>query len=89
MSLSLGRMSVILKTYRRRRRSTDANPKIGPRLQVRRLTFPDPNPSLDAEGVRALYAATYPEIATAALTGPDATGDKLVYTFTKSVGTKG
>lgn len=53
------------------------------------ITLPDPNPSLDAEGVRALYAATYPEITTAALNGPDAIGDKLVYTFTKSVGTKG
>jgi PRTRC genetic system protein C len=32
---------------------------------------------------------SFPEITTAALTGPEAVGDKLVYTFTKSIGTKG
>lgn len=53
------------------------------------LTLPDPDPSLDVESVRALFCTTYPEITTAALTGPEAVGDKLVYTFTKSIGTKG
>ena len=53
------------------------------------LSLPDPDPSLDVESVRALFSATYPEITTAAVTGPEAADDKLVYTFTKSVGTKG
>jgi PRTRC genetic system protein C len=53
------------------------------------LTLPDPNPTLDVESVRALFCTSFPEITTAALTGPEALGDKLVYTFTKSIGTKG
>jgi len=53
------------------------------------LTLPDPNPALDVESVRALFCTSFPEITTAALTGPEALGDKLVYTFTKSIGTKG
>jgi PRTRC genetic system protein C len=53
------------------------------------LTLPDPNPALDVESVRALFCATFPEIATAALTGPEVVGDKLVYTWTKAIGVKG
>ena len=53
------------------------------------LTLPDPDPSLDVESVRALFCSSFPEITTAALTGPEAVGDKLVYTWTKSIGTKG
>ncbi len=53
------------------------------------LNLPDPDERLDIEGVRSLYAATYPEITTAALTGPEAVDGKLVYTFTKAIGTKG
>ena len=34
-------------------------------------------------------AATYPEITTAALTGPETIEGKLVYTFIKAIGTKG
>jgi PRTRC genetic system protein C len=52
------------------------------------LTLPDID-GLDVEGVRSLYAATYPEITTAALTGPEAADGKLIYTFTKAIGTKG
>jgi PRTRC genetic system protein C len=53
------------------------------------VTLPDPNPALDVESVRALFCTTFPEIATAALTGPEAVDDKLVYTFLKSIGVKG
>ena len=53
------------------------------------LVLPDPSSSLDIEGVRAVYASSYPELTTAAVSGPEAIGVKLVYTFTKSVGTKG
>jgi PRTRC genetic system protein C len=51
--------------------------------------LPDPGPELDIESVRSLYAASYPEITTAALTGPEAADGDLVYTFTKAIGTKG
>jgi PRTRC genetic system protein C len=53
------------------------------------LILPDPAPDLEVESVRCLYAASYPEITTAALTGPEAVDGVLVYTFTKAIGTKG
>jgi PRTRC genetic system protein C len=53
------------------------------------LILPDPATDLDVESVRSLYAASYPEITTAALTGPEAVDGTLVYTFTKAIGTKG
>jgi len=51
--------------------------------------LPDPNPTLSVEEVRALYAHQYPDIATAAVTGPEAIGDKLRYSFTRAIGSKG
>lgn len=51
--------------------------------------LPDPNRKLSIEEVRTAFSATYPEIATAAVTGPEAIGNKLVYHFTKAIGTKG
>jgi len=53
------------------------------------LILPDLSPDLDVESVRSLYAASYPEITTATLSGPEAVDGTLVYTFTKLVGTKG
>lgn len=53
------------------------------------VNLPDPNPEATPEAVRDLLAATHPDIATAALDGPEITGNKQVYTFIKSVGTKG
>jgi len=53
------------------------------------VRLPDPNPSLSVEEVRALYAHQYPDIATAAITGPEAVGDKLRYQFTRAIGSKG
>ena len=53
------------------------------------LRLPDPNKELSIEEVRAAFSATYPEIATASVTGPEAVGNKLVYRFTKAIGTKG
>ena len=53
------------------------------------VRLPDPNPRLSVDEVRTAFSATYPEIATAALTGPEAVGNKLVYHFTKAIGTKG
>ena len=53
------------------------------------LILPDPAPELEVETVRSLYAASYPEITTATLTGPEVVDCTLVYTFTKAIGTKG
>jgi PRTRC genetic system protein C len=53
------------------------------------LILPDPAPELEVETVRSLYAASYPEITTATLTGPEVVDGTLVYTFTKAIGTKG
>jgi PRTRC genetic system protein C len=53
------------------------------------VRLPDPDPKLSPEEVRNLYALQYPDIATASITGPEAVGDKLVYRFTRAIGTKG
>jgi PRTRC genetic system protein C len=53
------------------------------------VRLPDPDPKLSVEDVRTLYAHHYPDIATAAITGPEAVGDKLRYQFTRAIGAKG
>jgi PRTRC genetic system protein C len=52
------------------------------------LRLPDIE-KLSVDQVKIAYSATYPEITTAVVTGPEAIGDKLVYHFTKAIGTKG
>jgi PRTRC genetic system protein C len=58
-------------------------------FEVHGVKLPDPNPALSVEDIRSLYSQQYPEIATAAVTGPEQVGDKLVYRFTRAIGTKG
>jgi PRTRC genetic system protein C len=53
------------------------------------LQLPDLNPKLSVEEIQAAYAASYPEIVTATVTGPEPIGGRLVYTFSKAIGTKG
>ena len=53
------------------------------------VRLPDPDPKLSVEDVRTLYAQQFPDIATAAITGPEAVGDKLRYQFTRAIGSKG
>ena len=53
------------------------------------IVLPDPNPKLSPEEVKAIYSAQYPELATAAITGPEAVGDKLRYEFVRQIGAKG
>jgi PRTRC genetic system protein C len=53
------------------------------------VRLPDINPRLSPEEIRNLYAHQYPDIATAAITGPEAIGDKLRYQFTRAIGSKG
>jgi PRTRC genetic system protein C len=51
--------------------------------------IPDPASNLTVEQVREILTPTYPEIATAILTGPEDTGSALRYTFTRAIGSKG
>lgn len=53
------------------------------------INLPDPNPRLSPEEVKAAYATQYPELATAAINGPEAVGDKLRYEFVRAIGAKG
>jgi PRTRC genetic system protein C len=53
------------------------------------VRIPDPAPSMTVEEVRDLLTPTYPEIATATLTGPEDTGTAMRYTFSRAIGSKG
>ena len=53
------------------------------------IDLADPGAQYSAEEVRDLYTATYPELANAAIEGPEQKEGKLVYTFRRPVGTKG
>ena len=53
------------------------------------VRIPDPGPEMSVEQVRDLLTPTYPEIATASLTGPEDTGTVLRYSFNRAIGSKG
>ena len=53
------------------------------------VRIPDPGPDLTVDQVRDLLTPSYPEIATASVSGPEATGSVLRYTFSRAIGTKG
>lgn len=53
------------------------------------VKLPDPDPRMTAEEVKSLYSHQYPELATAGITGPEASGDHLLYSFVRAIGTKG
>ncbi len=53
------------------------------------VKLPDPNPAMTPEEVRQFFATQYPDITTASITGPEAEGDKLRYSFTRAIGSKG
>jgi PRTRC genetic system protein C len=53
------------------------------------VELPDPGAQFTVEQVRDIYAATYPEITSAAVEGPEEDGDTVTYTFRRAVGTKG
>jgi PRTRC genetic system protein C len=58
-------------------------------FQFNGIRLPDPNPNMPVDEVKALYAAQYPELATAIVNGPEAVGDKMRYTFERAIGSKG
>jgi PRTRC genetic system protein C len=51
--------------------------------------IPDPAPTMTVDQVRELLTPSYPEIATATVTGPEDTGNALRYTFSRAIGSKG
>ena len=53
------------------------------------VKIPDPDKALSPEEVRSVLATMYPDIATASITGPEAVGAKLRYTFVRGIGAKG
>ncbi|WP_018079119.1 PRTRC system protein C [Thiobacillus denitrificans] len=53
------------------------------------ITLPDPGAQLSVEEVKDVFAATYPELTSASIEGPETVGTKMVYTFKRAVGTKG
>ena len=50
------------------------------------LKLPDPDSKMSVEDVRGVLAMQYPEIATAAISGPEAVGDTMKYTFERAIG---
>ena len=58
-------------------------------FQYNGVRIPDPGPDLTLDQVRDLLTPNFPEIATALVSGPEATGSVLRYTFSRAIGTKG
>lgn len=53
------------------------------------VPLPDPNPAFTLAQVRDFYSAAYPQILNADIEGPEVRGNRNIYTFRRSVGTKG
>jgi PRTRC genetic system protein C len=53
------------------------------------VKLPDPDPRMTPEEVKIIYSHQYPELATAAITGPEPSGEQLQYSFVRAIGTKG
>ena len=53
------------------------------------IRLPDPDSRMTVEDVRGVLSMQYPEIATAAISGPEAIGDTMKYTFERAIGSKG
>lgn len=52
-------------------------------------TLADPNCKLSIEEVRSFYANQFPELTTAAISGPETVGDRFRYRFERAIGSKG
>ena len=53
------------------------------------IVLDDPNGTFSNEEVKKFYSSQYPEITNASIAGPEIVNDEFVYTFNKSIGTKG
>jgi PRTRC genetic system protein C len=81
---------VLLNTTKRKTPMPNLKVEVLPReFYYSGVRIPDPAPSMTAEQVRELLTPSYPEIATATMTGPEDTGTALRYTFSRAIGSKG
>lgn len=53
------------------------------------LKLPEPDERMSVEEVKSFYANQYPELTTAAISGPEIIGNSIQYTFSRAIGTKG
>ena len=53
------------------------------------LKLPEPDEQMSVEEVKSFYANQYPELTTAAISGPEIVGKSIQYTFSRAIGTKG
>jgi PRTRC genetic system protein C len=53
------------------------------------LKLPEPDDRMGVEEVKSFYANQYPELTTAAISGPEIIGNSIQYTFSRAIGTKG
>ena len=53
------------------------------------LKLPEPDERMSVEEVKSFYANQYPELTTAAISGPEIVGNSIQYTFSRAIGTKG
>ena len=53
------------------------------------IRLPDPDSRMTVEDVRGVLSMQYPEIATAAISGPEAVGDTMKYTFERAIRREG
>jgi PRTRC genetic system protein C len=53
------------------------------------IRLPDPDSRMTVEDVRGVLSMQYPEIATAAISGPEAVGDTMRYTFERAIEIRG
>jgi len=53
------------------------------------LKLPEPDERMAVEEVKAFYANQYPELTTAAVSGPEIVGSVMQYVFSRAIGTKG
>jgi PRTRC genetic system protein C len=51
--------------------------------------IPDPNPNMSVEQVRDMLTPRFPELATAAIQGPEDMGTEQRITFVRAIGEKG
>ena len=52
------------------------------------ISLPDLDRNMGPEEIKAAYSLQYPDLATAAINGPEAVGDKLRYEFDRAIGAK-
>ncbi len=59
------------------------------RIEKTGVELDDIDPEMSLDDVMVFYSATYPQLTTAGIQGPEFEEDKAVYTFKTTIGTKG